>query len=66
MLPHKIMITPYDKVSYFGFKFDWKSTYKIRHFSSNLDRKYTYYFWIEMKNFGVILPSLSPPVKPPL
>ena len=26
ILPHKILITPYDKISYFGFKFDWKST----------------------------------------
>ena len=23
------MITPYDKISYFGFKFDWKSTLYI-------------------------------------
>ena len=24
-----IMIYPYDKISYFGFKFDWKSTYRV-------------------------------------
>ena len=27
ILPHKIMINnPYDKISYFCFKFEWKST----------------------------------------
>ena len=29
ILPHKIMITPFDKTSYFGFMFDWKSTYTV-------------------------------------
>ena len=27
MLPHKILRTTYNKMSYFGFYFDWKSTY---------------------------------------
>ena len=30
ILPHKIMRTPYIKISYFGFNFDLKSTYKQR------------------------------------